>query len=267
MKSKILLVSLFSLMLIVSTAGGVCVVKADTIGEPKVSYDTWGEWPRWQKDPEKLNLIILSPLPNEVLNENTAIVRVNISSPAWPINSVYYEADWQEGMHRIYDVYKAVNTKMLYRVSITANFTDIPDGRHHLTFYAHIHDGSHGSSSVDFTINALPSIVILSPENKTYQTANLPLSFTVNEPMKWAGYSLDEKANITIAGNTTISNLPKGTHELRVYTADYAGNIGSSETIYFNTESFSATFILVVSAASAVAVGVGILVYFKKHRR
>ncbi|MBT0159479.1 hypothetical protein G4O51_05795 [Candidatus Bathyarchaeota archaeon A05DMB-2] len=42
MKSKILRVSLFSLMLIVSIAGSVCVVKADATGEPKVSYDTWG---------------------------------------------------------------------------------------------------------------------------------------------------------------------------------------------------------------------------------
>jgi drug/metabolite transporter (DMT)-like permease len=53
---------------------------------------------------------------------------------------------------------QTVNLLILYRLSITADFTDIPDGRHHLTFYAHIHDGSQGSSSVDFTINAPPSL-------------------------------------------------------------------------------------------------------------
>jgi hypothetical protein len=46
MKSKIFFVSLFFLMLIVSIAGR-CVVKADTAGEPKVSYDTWGRLPGW----------------------------------------------------------------------------------------------------------------------------------------------------------------------------------------------------------------------------
>jgi len=69
MKSKIFFVSLFFLMLIVSIAGR-CVVKADTAGEPKVSYDTWGRLPGWHSY-ENLTLIILSPLPNEVLTDNT----------------------------------------------------------------------------------------------------------------------------------------------------------------------------------------------------
>jgi hypothetical protein len=275
MKSKIL-VSLFSLMLIVSIAGGVCVVKADTTGEPKVSYDTWGEWPRWQQNPENPNLIILSPLPNEVLRGNTVSVRLNISSPAWPINSVYYKADWQEGMHRIYSVNNHTSTRMLYRLSITANFTHIPDGTHRLTFYANIHDGSQGSSSVDFTINAPPSIVILSPENKTYETADLPLNFTVNKPMKWAGYSLDEKENITVTGNSTITSLTDGFHSITVYANDTSGNIGASQTMNFSVDkpivikplnSTQTIITVAVAIAVVVAIGVGLQIYRKKHKR
>jgi hypothetical protein len=270
MKRKMLPTSLFSLMLIVSIAWGICLVRADNTGEPKVSYDTWGEWPRWQQNPENPNLIILSPLPNEVLRGNTVSARLNISSPAWPINSVYYKADWQEGMHRIYSVNNHTSTRMLYRLSITANFTDIPDGTHRLTFYANIHDGSHGSSSVDFTINAPPSIVILSPENKTYEIADLSLNFAVNEPVKWAGYSLDGKKNITVTGNSTITNLANGFHSITVYANDTSGNMGTSQTMHFSVDVPALTQTAIIVAATiavVVSISVGLLVYRKKHKR
>jgi hypothetical protein len=275
-ESNILLVPLFSLMLIVSIAGSVCVVKADATGEPKVSYDTWGRVPGYHRQ-ENLTLIILSPLPNEVLNDNTAIVRVNISTQAMPINSVYYKADWQEGLRCIYNVSnQTFNWNMLYKLSITANFTDIPDGRHHLTFYAHIHDGSPGSSSVDFTINAPPSIVILSPENETYETEDLPLFFTVNEPVKWVGYSLDGKENVTVTGNSTITNLTNGFHSITVYANDTSGNMGTSQTMNFYVNKpgvimplNSTQTIIAVSVVIAVvvAIGVGLQIYRKKHKR
>jgi hypothetical protein len=276
MKSKILLVSMFSLMLIVSIAGGVCVVKADTAGEPEVSYGTWDansiQSPsvRDGQSYENLTLIILSPLPNEVLSDNAAILRVNISTQVWSINSVYYEADWQEGMHCIYDVNnQTLNTKMLFTLSITVNFTDIPDGMHHLTVYAYIHDGSHSSSSVDFTVNALPSIVILSPENKTFETTNLPLSFTVNKPMKWAGYSLDGKENITVTGNSTITSLTNGFHSITVYANDSSGKMGTSQTINFTiAKPESESFPIVATAAVLVTsvLAVGLVIYFRKRK-
>ncbi|MBT0159480.1 hypothetical protein G4O51_05800 [Candidatus Bathyarchaeota archaeon A05DMB-2] len=194
-----------------------------------------------------------------------------------PINSVYYQADWQEGLHCIYNVSnQTLNWNMLYKLSITANFTDIPDGRHHLTLYAHIHDGSQGSSSVDFTINAPPSIVILSPENETYETGDLPLNFTVNEPVKWVGYSLDGKENVTVTGNSTITNLTNGFHSITVYANDPSGNMGTSQTMNFSVNKptvilplNSAQTIIVVGVAIAVivAVGVGLQVYCKKHKR
>ncbi len=164
---------------------------------------------------------------------------------------------------------------MLYRLSITANFTDIPNGRHNLIVYAYIHDGSQHSSSVDFTINAPPSIAILSIENKTYQTTDSPLSFSVNEPIVWAGYSLDEREDITIAGNGTIINLTNGSHRVTVYANDTAGNMGASQRINFTVDvpaSISLhlnsvlTVIFVVSVIAAVLSIVLLLVYLKNHK-
>lgn len=78
-----------------------------------------------------------------------------------------------------------------------------------------------------------PTIIIISPENKTYITTSIPLTFTVNEPTSWIGYSLDNQANITITGNITLIGLSEGAHSIIVYANDTAGNMGASKTVYF----------------------------------
>jgi len=81
-----------------------------------------------------------------------------------------------------------------------------------------------------------PTISIVSPENKTYSANTVPLTLTVDEATSWIGYSLDGQANITITGNTTLTELSDGTHSLVAYASDVAGNTGSSGMVYFSIE-------------------------------
>ena len=119
-----------------------------------------------------------------------------------------------------------------------------------------------------------PTIAILSPQNKAYTTTDVPLNFTVSELTKWIGCSLDGQDNATITGNVTLTGLSDGPHSVIVYAEDIVGNTGASETINFTIaeepetipEPFPTTLVSVVSGASAVAVGAGILVYFKKRK-
>jgi hypothetical protein len=114
-----------------------------------------------------------------------------------------------------------------------------------------------------------PEIKIVSPENQTYNGSSVSLVFTVNKPVNWTGYSLDGEANVTITGNTTLSELANGLHNITVYARDEFENTGASETISFSVEvPFPTT--LVAAAASAVtiaAVSVALLVYFRKRKR
>lgn len=49
---------------------------------------------------------------------------------------------------------------------------------------------------------APPTIMVQYPtENATYTAPTVDLNFTINEPAKWIGYSLDWQNNITITGN------------------------------------------------------------------
>ncbi|MGB9134628.1 MAG: CARDB domain-containing protein [Candidatus Bathyarchaeia archaeon] len=75
----------------------------------------------------------------------------------------------------------------------------------------------------------LPPIVsLLSPRNVTYGSSSVPLVFTVDERLFWAGYSLNNQENVTIEGNLTLS-LVNGLYSLVVYASDASGNVGFSQ--------------------------------------
>jgi hypothetical protein len=114
-----------------------------------------------------------------------------------------------------------------------------------------------------------PRISIVSPENKVYNASSVPLTFLIYETSSSMSYSLDGQNNVTVAGNTTVSDLPNGAHNLTVYVTDSAGNTGASETISFSIEvpePFPTALVATASAASATVIGVGLLVYFKKRK-
>jgi undecaprenyl-diphosphatase len=94
--------------------------------------------------------------------------------------------------------------------------------------------------TVRLTAIAVPlNISILSPENTTYAVSEIPLTFTTNAPVSGAGYSLDRHANVTTAGNTTLTSLVDGSHSIVVYANDTAGGMGSSQTVYFTVRHVS----------------------------
>jgi N-acetylneuraminic acid mutarotase len=115
-----------------------------------------------------------------------------------------------------------------------------------------------------------PAISIVSPENKTYTVSNVSLTFAVDKPVSWMGYSLDKQANVTVIGNITLTDMPNGYHNLTVYANDTSGNMGASETMYFTvalpSEPFPTTWI--AAAIVMIAIGaVAFLVYFRRIRK
>ena len=123
-----------------------------------------------------------------------------------------------------------------------------------------------------------PAVQVISPENTNYTSGNISLAFTVNKQALWMSYSLDRQENITITGNTTLTGLTNGLHNITVYAKDRFENMGASETIYFSvtqpeptehepTEAplFTTTDLAIIAAvAVTVIIGIGFLAYFKK---
>jgi hypothetical protein len=86
-----------------------------------------------------------------------------------------------------------------------------------------------------YCLGPLLGISILSPESKTYAADSMALTFTTNKPTAWIGYSLDGQTNVTIIGNTTLTTLSDGTHELSIYANDTNGRMGVS-TVHFTID-------------------------------
>lgn len=123
--------------------------------------------------------------------------------------------------------------------------------------------------SIQGVDKTVPDVSLLSPENITYDTSKVQLVFSVDGSISSMAYSLDDQANATIDGNTTISGISDGTHHVVVYVRDLAGNIGSSDRIYFGVsvggETPSVQWAVIVIVAGVV-VAVALLVYFRKRR-
>jgi predicted phage tail protein len=125
-----------------------------------------------------------------------------------------------------------------------------------------------------------PKISIETPLNQTFKKSNVTLFYSIdvlsaNKSVNWVGYCLDDKQNVTLTNSGAISNftiayMTAGLHTVTVYANDTYGNIGSSETFTFQiklVEPFPTTTVVVTLGVTAIVIGVGLIVYFKKYRR
>jgi hypothetical protein len=126
------------------------------------------------------------------------------------------------------------------------------------------------SNSQTMTFPAiLPNVTLLLPQDGKFNTSDVPLDFAVDQPISQFKYSLDGQENVTVTGNTTLTGLANGYHNVTVYAMDESGNTGASETLFFRVEAPEPFPVLTVAAASVAAVavlGAGLLVYFRKHK-
>ena len=116
-------------------------------------------------------------------------------------------------------------------------------------------------------IGAPARISISSPENTVYTANNVPLNLSVDMSSSNLSYSLDGQANVTIAGNTTLSDVSAGLHNVTVYAWDAAGNVGASETVTFTVaELFPVVPVAIgVALVAVVIAATGSLLYNRKR--
>lgn len=122
------------------------------------------------------------------------------------------------------------------------------------------------SDTVMFSV--LPSIpsVVVQPPIVNGTSANL--NFTINEPVSKITYALDNQGNISITGNTTLTNLPYGHHELVIYAINPIGNVGTSQTTDFNipTPFPTVNVIAIVLVIGSIIVTITLL-FYRRHRK
>ncbi|MGB9914069.1 MAG: hypothetical protein ACPLOC_00785 [Candidatus Bathyarchaeales archaeon] len=194
--------------------------------------------------PDSVAPLISVIFPTNKTYENKVLLHFNITAVAYHqwINHVEYTLDEQK--HLVYSgVTKNLNwstpleglSEGAHSLQVVAScksyYMTSPSGG---TLYYRIYDAS--SEIIYFTVVYPPEIFILSPQNTTYETNNIQLACTINEPASKFEYSLDGQKTVTIAGNTTLAGLNNGKHNVTIYAMVKDGHIGMSETIHFSVE-------------------------------
>jgi hypothetical protein len=117
------------------------------------------------------------------------------------------------------------------------------------------------------TVTIPAPVTLLLHQNGKFGTSNVALDFVVDNQTSQFKYSLDSGENVPISGNTTLTGLANGYHNVTVYAVDEFGNTIASETVYFSVDVPFPTTLVVASAITVVVIGIGLLVYFKKRKR
>ncbi len=168
------------------------------------------------------SLVLISP-ENKSYSENTIWINYTVNDTN--LDYCVYELDGS-------------NTT----VSDCSNVSlELSEGSHYVRVFAFDKAGNYNvTSKVWFTVDTTPpNVTIVSPENKTYTVNDIPLNYTVSDnfeiSMCW--YVLDSQEEVYLQGcqNTTLTNVPDGSHRIRVYANDSAGNVGYSE-VWFTVD-------------------------------
>jgi len=110
------------------------------------------------------------------------------------------------------------------------------------------------------TVTIPAPVTLLLPQNGNFGTSNVALDFVADNQTSQFKYSLDGGENVPITGNTTLTGLANGYHNVTVYAVDEFGNSIASETVYFSVDvPFPLATVEVASAAAVAIVGIGLL--------
>jgi hypothetical protein len=224
-----------------------------------------------------LAISVSSPKNKAVYNVDDVALTFNVRTQGTSLNTIYavsFKASWIEDNVTVYPDFCKF-------WSYNETFGGMPDGEYSVVITAWGGGGyAEGVTAysfdmttisvVNFTIATPPEVSILSPLNKTYDSSDVPLNFTVSKAFSQISYVLDEQENMTVNGNTTLTELPNGDHNVTVYATNEFGNTSASEMIYFSVEvpepSPTATLV-VASALSTAVISIGSVLYFRKVRK
>jgi hypothetical protein len=73
---------------------------------------------------------------------------------------------------------------------------------------------------------------------------------------------------VTVDGNTTLTGLAAGSHNITVYVTDASGNTAVSETVTFTVATFPTTIIVAIAVVAVAAVVIFVLpAYFTSFKK
>jgi hypothetical protein len=111
----------------------------------------------------------------------------------------------------------------VYPITVYKTIEDLPNGVHTIAVYAHNSNGTissiiNSTITIDTTLAIPYTAFVISPLNQTtYNTTQVPLTYTINKEILWSYYRLDSTKSSDLKnfnGNISLLVLSEGLHEL-----------------------------------------------------
>ena len=224
---------------------------------------------------------IISPSPSFLrIYQNTTLplsIEVRLLNNSPEITSISYSLDDKSNItltnfSKSEEVFFGTNIQG-YALVANSTLTNLSEGNHTLNAYAFYTNGEVMSTQEIFKIDSsysLPIITVLSPLNQTYSSNEIPLTYTVNGEIMWAGYALDRLGLNHSNVNVTLTQLSEGSHKILISltTTDYAY---ASQTIYFNVDTsqtsgitLNQTSIIVIATVAIIVAALVLVILYKR---
>ncbi len=268
MKLEEVQTGLFIFFLLLWFAASVQVVKAESVDQIHFPF----------------GVTLFSPI-NKTYNSNLLPLNFSFAPGLGFHYSLSYDIDGIYEGPMPFAVSNPNEMHVVYHATGLVILPELSEGSHGLTVNLLVspstdHIKPSYSGTVYFSIDrSPPQITILSPASKIYTTPNatettIPLDFSTDEIVSQITYKLDNQSDIGLSGNTTLTDLSLGSHNLTLSALDLAGNVGVSETINFDLEeeaepqvisnTFPTKAATIISAAAVVTVILCLLIFLKK---
>ena len=165
------------------------------------------------------------------------------------------------------------NTQLGISAKVNQTLRNLTEGKHTLKAYSLDTNGEYLTDQITFMVNSsisYPSISIISPQNKTYNTNNIPLTCIVTGEFDSINYGFDfQRVASPLKGNMTFANISEGTHFVKIFglsTKHYIA--GPSKTIFFSINSSETEKnptlnnqpTISLAIVTVIVVGVGVMV-------
>jgi hypothetical protein len=180
--------------------------------------------------------------PQEICYNKSSVL-LNFSLTAHNIGTIAYSLDNQtiQGIQTSYeaagsDLEPFLNNYETDKVTVKGNLVleDLSNGNHTLCLYlGHQFRNrfeAEAYTEVNFSVKA-PTVLLIQKQD-CYSSGDVPLELIVSEPTCLL-CCLDNRANDSICGNTTLTGLSSGYHNITVYAFNGAGSWSASNTINF----------------------------------
>ncbi|MBD3189821.1 MAG: hypothetical protein GF308_04215 [Candidatus Heimdallarchaeota archaeon] len=232
-----------------SLIGNYWQVYTGTDEEPPIGigdepYNISGSGGSWDYLPptEPFDIIdLLSPRVTIVQPENGSAISSTNVTVAWTGNDPWGSIDH-------YSVCLDGERENVGTVT-TKNFLHLEAGQHHLLLRAVDQAGNVGETSLMFTVEfAKPVVELLHPTSETYFEAELDINVSVTSSIAISNVyaEIDDELNVSLesyVGNIyhDTYTFTAGSHTLRIYAIDTAGNVNDDETVTFTVNLESST--------------------------